>query len=224
MELISVLILSYAVSGDIHESEITMRHDQCVAAEKAVSRALLGPRDGMPTVELLSGDRVPVLEGELVAVRLEMRRGKLHLGGVAQGPVPVLVTSLISPDDGKFAVGQAVQVRSGSGGHFIPEFLNQPGDAKITSGGVEPLLDLLGPVRIERRALVLEEEGRHPRCGRSMARIKFGERIGVHVPLEVITSGEPVLAGSLHKVRRREKRGQPMGLAATDVLSLIERI
>ena len=33
-----------------------------VAAEKAVSRALLGPRDGMPTVELLSGDRVPVLD------------------------------------------------------------------------------------------------------------------------------------------------------------------
>ena len=62
IELLSVLILSYAVPGDIHESEITMRHDQCVAAEKAVSRALLGPRDGMPTVELLSGYRVPVLD------------------------------------------------------------------------------------------------------------------------------------------------------------------
>jgi hypothetical protein len=42
--------------------------------------------------------------------------------------------------------------------------------------------------------------------------------------LEVITSGNAILAGSLNEIRRREKRGQPMGLAATDVLGLIERV
>lgn len=60
MELLSVLVVTYVVSGHVIESEMTMVHGQCMAAEKAITRSMMSPN--RPTVELLSGDRVPVLE------------------------------------------------------------------------------------------------------------------------------------------------------------------
>ncbi len=60
MDLLSVLILTYTVSGHSHESEIEMHHAQCMAAQTTLSRAIKGPRQGRPTVELHNGARVPV--------------------------------------------------------------------------------------------------------------------------------------------------------------------
>ena len=62
IELLSVLILPFGVSGDIPGGGISMGPGQWGGAGKAVSRALLGPRGGMPDCGLLSGYRVPVLD------------------------------------------------------------------------------------------------------------------------------------------------------------------
>jgi hypothetical protein len=64
-DLISILVLTYAVSGHILESEISLAHGQCLAAEKAITRSLLTKAG--PLVELLSGDTVPVLDATCLA-------------------------------------------------------------------------------------------------------------------------------------------------------------
>ena len=62
MELISVLVITFLVSGDVHESEIPMDHASCAAAATALRRDLASP--ATPTVELISGRLVPMLAAE----------------------------------------------------------------------------------------------------------------------------------------------------------------
>ncbi len=64
MDLTSILLVLYAVAGDVHESEIPMQHTVCMQA--AAKLQSLAPSD-MPMVELLSGDRVPVLDVQCLA-------------------------------------------------------------------------------------------------------------------------------------------------------------
>ncbi len=65
-DLISVLVLTYVVQGTAMENEISMAHHQCMAAERAISKASRGPRKGRPTVELVNGQRVPLLTATCV--------------------------------------------------------------------------------------------------------------------------------------------------------------
>lgn len=65
MDLISVLVLLYTVSGETHESEHAMSHAQCMMAQEVLGKAIL---DGdAPPVEMLNGDRVPLTGATCVA-------------------------------------------------------------------------------------------------------------------------------------------------------------
>lgn len=61
MDLHSILIVLYLVSGEVHESEMTIQHSQCVAASKALTKAIQGPRAGRPGVEMLNGKKAPMI-------------------------------------------------------------------------------------------------------------------------------------------------------------------
>lgn len=65
MDLTSVLLVVYAVAGDVHENEIPMQHTVCMQAAAKLQSL---PASELPMVELLSGDKVPVLSVECLAV------------------------------------------------------------------------------------------------------------------------------------------------------------
>lgn len=56
--LISVLVLVYAVGGDLHESEHAMSHAQCMMAQEVLGKAIADHT--APPVEMLNGTRVPL--------------------------------------------------------------------------------------------------------------------------------------------------------------------
>jgi len=58
MDLISVLVLLYTVSGVTYESEVHMPHHACMAAAPAIT--LAAGIDAGPKIEMLDGTRVPV--------------------------------------------------------------------------------------------------------------------------------------------------------------------
>ena len=58
MDLISVLIITYIVGGEVFENEIEVRHSGCMAAAEIIP---LQPMADRPTIELMDGARVPVL-------------------------------------------------------------------------------------------------------------------------------------------------------------------
>ena len=62
MDIFSTLIISFLVAGDVHESEIRMKHTACMSAAAAITRDIDGPR--IPTVELINGSRVPMVSAE----------------------------------------------------------------------------------------------------------------------------------------------------------------
>lgn len=65
MDLMSVLLVVYAVAGDVHENEIPMQHGVCMQAAAKMQSL---PASELPMVELLSGDKVPVLSVECLPV------------------------------------------------------------------------------------------------------------------------------------------------------------
>ena len=64
MDLHSILIITYLASGTPIQSEVQMIHGQCMAAEKALSAAILGPVAIRPKVEMLSGKMAPMIAAE----------------------------------------------------------------------------------------------------------------------------------------------------------------
>ena len=64
MDLHSILIITYLASGTPVQSEVPMAHGQCMAAEKALSAAILGPPAIRPKVEMLSGKMAPMIAAE----------------------------------------------------------------------------------------------------------------------------------------------------------------
>ena len=62
MDLQSILIITYLASGTPVQSEVPMIHGQCMAAEKALSAAILGPQALSPKVEMMSGKFAPMIE------------------------------------------------------------------------------------------------------------------------------------------------------------------
>lgn len=62
MDLHSILIITYLASGTPIQSEVQMIHGQCMAAEKALSAAILGPLALRPKVEMMSGKFAPMIE------------------------------------------------------------------------------------------------------------------------------------------------------------------
>lgn len=62
MDLHSILIITYLASGTLIQSEVQMIHGQCMAAEKALSAAILGPSALRPKVEMISGKFAPMIE------------------------------------------------------------------------------------------------------------------------------------------------------------------
>ena len=61
MDLISILVITYVASGEPIQSEIALAHGQCMAAEKTISAAILGPQDARPKVEMLNGKFAPMI-------------------------------------------------------------------------------------------------------------------------------------------------------------------
>ena len=64
MDLQSILIITYLASGTPVQSEVQMAHGQCMAAEKALSAAILGPQAHRPKVEMMSGKLAPMIAAE----------------------------------------------------------------------------------------------------------------------------------------------------------------
>lgn len=64
MDLHSILIITYLASGTPIQSEVQMIHGHCMAAEKALSAAILGPVAIRPKVEMLSGKMAPMVAAE----------------------------------------------------------------------------------------------------------------------------------------------------------------
>ncbi len=64
MDLHSILIITYLASGTPVQSEVSMAHGQCMAAEKALSAAILGPLAIRPKVEMMSGKFAPMISAE----------------------------------------------------------------------------------------------------------------------------------------------------------------
>lgn len=64
MDLTSILVILYAVSGDVHESEVQVPHAQCVAASAALTKAIKGPRKARPAVEMINGRLAPMISAE----------------------------------------------------------------------------------------------------------------------------------------------------------------
>lgn len=62
MDLQSILVITYLASGTPVQSEVAMAHGQCMAAEKALSAAILGPLALRPKVEMMSGKLAPMIE------------------------------------------------------------------------------------------------------------------------------------------------------------------
>lgn len=62
MDLHSILIITYLASGTPVQSEVPMIHGHCMAAEKALSAAILGPSAIRPKVEMMSGKMAPMIE------------------------------------------------------------------------------------------------------------------------------------------------------------------
>ena len=62
MDLHSILIITYLASGTPVQSEITMAHGQCLAAEKNITARLQGPQALRPKVEMLNGKFAPMVE------------------------------------------------------------------------------------------------------------------------------------------------------------------
>ncbi len=62
MDLISILIITHLASGVPVQSEVPMVHAQCMAASKALSAAIAGPRKSRPMVEMYSGRMAPMIE------------------------------------------------------------------------------------------------------------------------------------------------------------------
>lgn len=58
MDLISVLILLYTVSGETYESEHAMSHDRCMVAAEVITKGIADHT--APPVEMLDGTRVPL--------------------------------------------------------------------------------------------------------------------------------------------------------------------
>ncbi len=61
VELLSILIITYLASGEPIQSEITLAHGQCMAAEKTISAAILGPSAHRPRVEMYNGRFAPMI-------------------------------------------------------------------------------------------------------------------------------------------------------------------
>lgn len=62
MDLHSILVITYLASGTAIQSEVPLIHDRCLAAEKALSAAILGPVARRPRVEMMSGKLAPMIE------------------------------------------------------------------------------------------------------------------------------------------------------------------
>lgn len=62
MDLHSILVITYLASGTAIQSEVPLIHDRCLAAEKALSAAILGPLALRPKVEMMSGKLAPMIE------------------------------------------------------------------------------------------------------------------------------------------------------------------
>lgn len=62
MDIQSILIITYLASGTPVQSEVSMAHGQCLAAEKSLSAAILGPQAHRPKVEMMSGKMAPMIE------------------------------------------------------------------------------------------------------------------------------------------------------------------
>lgn len=58
MDMISVLLITYVLQGQTHESEVQMPHSVCMQAGAGITRAI--ETDEGPTVELMDGTRVKV--------------------------------------------------------------------------------------------------------------------------------------------------------------------
>ncbi len=61
MDLQSILIITYLASGKPIQTEMALAHSQCMAAEKAISAAILGPQNDRPRVEMLNGKLAPMI-------------------------------------------------------------------------------------------------------------------------------------------------------------------
>lgn len=64
MDLHSILVITYLASGTPVQSEVPMIHGQCLAAEKALSAAILGPASIRPKVEMYNGRFAPMIAAE----------------------------------------------------------------------------------------------------------------------------------------------------------------
>lgn len=64
MDLISVLLITYVLKGEIHENELPMPHGVCMDASAGITRAI--GQDAGPTVELLDGTKVKVASATCV--------------------------------------------------------------------------------------------------------------------------------------------------------------
>lgn len=65
MDLISVLVLLYTVSGETYESEMPLRHASCMMAQTVLSRAIDEHR--APKVETFDGSKHPLARATCVA-------------------------------------------------------------------------------------------------------------------------------------------------------------
>lgn len=85
MDLHSILIITYLASGTPVQSEVPMIHGQCMAAEKALSAAILGPQAIRPKVEMMSGKFAPMIAAECLPACIPDALGPEPLELIAKG-------------------------------------------------------------------------------------------------------------------------------------------